>query len=197
MATNRQKKPSSDAAADISSADSLSFQGLVCVQDQNPKRPQIGCVLPLPPPKYNPDFVFGHSTPDSTAGNPNKICSADLLFSNGQLLPQAIQSDSNQSQVPGHVNSKDSLPITRRSRSNSSSNSCMRSNDNEFSFSKATKKPNDDVRNQANKNRDNGNRSFSQKIFKSLAAPCRGCHAIEPSRSMKVQTLQQQSLKSH
>ncbi|GFZ06195.1 hypothetical protein Acr_18g0003650 [Actinidia rufa] len=196
MATNRQKKPSSNVAADkpdISSADALSFQGLVSTRPESEAAPDRLCAAVASTPKYNPDFVFGHSTPGSTAGNPNKICPADLLFSNGQLLPQAIQSDSNQSQVPSHVGSKDSLPTTY----SSSSNSSRRSSANELGFSKATNKPNSDVRKQANNNRYNGNRSFSQKIFKSLAAPCRGCHAVEPSRSMKVQTLQKQSLKSH
>ncbi|GMP72401.1 hypothetical protein CsSME_00030455 [Camellia sinensis var. sinensis] len=123
MATNMEKKICLDVAADICSADSLSFAGLICTQDQHSK-PQTGHVLPLPPAKHDPEFAFSHSStppPSSPIGSPSKISIADLLFS------------------------KDSLPPIPRSSNNS-----RKSSGNELGINKAAKNPNTLVKKQAN-----------------------------------------------
>uniref|UniRef100_A0A5B7AJM2 Uncharacterized protein n=1 Tax=Davidia involucrata TaxID=16924 RepID=A0A5B7AJM2_DAVIN len=188
MATTTPRKMSLDVAADIGSADSLSFAGLVCVHDQHLKS-RSGHALSLAPDnnatriqKQDPEFEFGQSTPGSTASSPNKDSPADLLFSNGQLLPQAVPFQSNHSPVPRHVSFKDSPPPTR-------SSSSRRSSDNESGLNKASRKPNSEMRNQANKERTTASQWFGQKIFRSFANPCRNCRALEPSPSMKVHTL--------
>ncbi|KAA8515227.1 hypothetical protein F0562_018543 [Nyssa sinensis] len=188
MATTMPKKMCLDVAADMGSADSLSFAGLVCVQDQHLKS-QPRHVLPLPPGKnatriqiQDPEFELGQSTPGSTANSPDKNSLADLLFSNGQLLPQGVPFQSNHSPVSKHVSFTDSSPTTR--------SSSKRSSDNESGPNKAS-------RNQTNKDRTTASQSFGQKIFRSFATPCRNCRALEPSPSLKVHSSLQGNMKLH
>ncbi|THG12170.1 hypothetical protein TEA_011907 [Camellia sinensis var. sinensis] len=182
MATIIHRKISSDVAADTSLADTLSFAGFICIQDQS-LNPENDHVLPLPPTKHDPEFEIGHS----------KGSLADLLFSNGQLLPQAIQSHSNQ--VVVHVSSKDLLPLTH----GSSNVQSRRSSNSGLGFDKAAKKTNNVVRNnQGKKDQSKGNESLGLKIFKAVVAPCRSCRAVEtagPSSSMKVQASRQENAK--
>lgn len=186
--TKQQRRMFFDAATEIISADSLSFSDLACIQDRSLK-PEIS----LQPSKREPEFVFGHSTPNLIADSPDKLFSpADQLFSHGQILPKSIPPHLSPSQLLrlDQVSSKELLPPRTPSHPSGSSrsSSSRRSSDNELGFSKAARKPNN-VSNQGNKNQTDGNHSFGQKIFKSFAAPCRGCSAIEPSRSRKLQTL--------
>uniref|UniRef100_A0A5B7AJ65 Uncharacterized protein n=1 Tax=Davidia involucrata TaxID=16924 RepID=A0A5B7AJ65_DAVIN len=179
------RKMSLDVAADISSGDSLSFAGFVCINDQHLKSQSGQAVLPPTKnapgiQKQDPEFEFGHATLGSTANGPNKDSPADL-FSNGQLLPQALPFQLKHSQVSRHVTFKDLSPPTH--------SSSRRSSNNESGLNKAAREPNSEVRNQANKKRADASQWFGQKIFRSFANPCRNCRALEPSPSMKVHTL--------
>ncbi|KAK6797477.1 hypothetical protein RDI58_005179 [Solanum bulbocastanum] len=83
------KKTSPIHRRDSVSGDSLSFAGLVCMQDV--------CVVQshsnIPSSKKETEFEFDHhvthniTTVDQNSNN----CPADILFYKGQLLPQAIQ----------------------------------------------------------------------------------------------------------
>lgn len=195
MATTLQR-PFSNTVADCE-ADSLSFTDLVCIKDQNQPPPQKGHPLPLPPPpplQLNPalpptslESLFGQtkSTFSSAPGSPN------------QLLPWKILSPQNGSPAASQPGPKVSwAPV--RSSSSSSSNSSSRSNGNELGLNKAAKETNTKMRSRDGKDQKEGNhQSFSQKVFRSFSAPCRSCHALEPCRSVKVQVLQQESIKSH
>lgn len=78
MATHLQNKISVDVAADEGSADSLSFAGLICIQDQQSKLPPII-------KEDDPEFEFSHTRPHLTASDSIKYSPPDdLLVSNGR-----------------------------------------------------------------------------------------------------------------
>ncbi|CAK9184183.1 unnamed protein product [Ilex paraguariensis] len=141
-------------------------------------------VLPLPPirhvsriQKEDPECEFGHGPPGSLADSLNKNSKADAVFSGGHLLQQGVLFRSNQSQVFGHINSKNLLP--------SAHGTSRRTSDNELALSRSAKKPNTEMRTKANKEGATGSQWFGQKIFRSLTHPCRDCRAIQPTHSMK------------
>lgn len=148
-----------DVLADNASTDSLSFAGLVCIQDQQRQ------VLPLPPSKSptriqkpNQDFEFGSTPPRSTTNSP-----AHVLFPNGPISPKAVPLESNQSQV---VLAKFIMQDYTR-------NEVIQKN-------KLSKKTKNEVRNNGNEKCSGGN-----NWFQSFAIPCRNCRAIEPSSTVK------------
>ena len=59
MATHLQNKISVDVAANKGSANSLSFAGLICIQDQQSKLPPII-------KEDDPEFEFSHTRPHLT-----------------------------------------------------------------------------------------------------------------------------------
>lgn len=169
------KNKSTDAAAENASADSLSFAGLVCIEDQQSKSQNIH--LSIPPPTNNSansqksehiDFEFSSTVSGSigpvNAMNNNSL--PDVSFSNGQLVAQAIPLQTSQSQA--------------------NSSRCNNKTANE-----SAKKTNTQVRNKANKQGATVSQWFGQKIIRSFATPCRNCRAIQPSPSMKGEALRQ------
>lgn len=74
---------------DSVSGDSLSFAGLVCIQDVSVVQAHSN----IPSAKKETEFEFGHHvTHNITTVNQNSnCCPADILFYKGHLLPQAIQ----------------------------------------------------------------------------------------------------------
>lgn len=76
MVTRKPKEMPSDIVADVSSADILSFAGLVCIQDQYSKSQQGHDKPPPQKPKatkiqkQDPDFEFSYSSIASIAVSP-------------------------------------------------------------------------------------------------------------------------------
>lgn len=104
---NLQNKISVNVAADNSSLDSLSFAGLVCIQDQQMKLPPNNA-------KHDREFKFNPPTPDKTAPDQLSQSPADILISNGQLLPHTLLLQARQSQIASRTSS--SSRIGRRMR---------------------------------------------------------------------------------
>jgi hypothetical protein len=77
MATHLQNNISVDVAAGKGSDDSLSFAGLICIQDQQSKLPPII-------KEDDPEFEFSHTRPHLTASDSIKYSPPDdQLVSNG------------------------------------------------------------------------------------------------------------------
>ncbi|KAL2494990.1 uncharacterized protein Fot_38747 [Forsythia ovata] len=170
-----------DVAADIASSESLSFAGLVCIQDQHPPN-QLRKSLPIPLPKqaakmqkYEPEFEFGCSKSSSTIGSLINDFSADKSFSDVQVLPQVkVQAD--QSQVLKHIDLETMLsPIQSHRR---------RSDVKQSKFRNSSRKQITEVKKKTNEKR-TSRQSFSQRFFQSFATPCRDCRAVQPEPSMK------------
>ncbi|CAN4084095.1 unnamed protein product [Withania somnifera] len=81
------KKKSPIHRSDSVSGDSLSFTGLVCVQDISVVQAQSN-ILSSTRAKNEIEFEFGHHV---TVNQNSNSYPADILFYKGQLLPQAIQ----------------------------------------------------------------------------------------------------------
>lgn len=160
MGKGKQNKITIDVAADSSSLESLSFAGLASIQDQ-PKK------LRLNNTKQDQDFEF-----DSTVRDPIQSSPADILISNGQLLPHAflLQSKTqaelgNQSQFRGsslrtHTNSK-------RSDQKNKGRPGYSAEANQGKENKAKEK------------------KVGFRLFQSFLSPCRTCHATEPTVRVK------------
>lgn len=173
MATHLQNKISVDVAADKGSADSLSFAGLICIQDQQSKSTPIISTNQIK--EDDPEFEFSHTRPHLTATDPIKYSPPDLLISNGR----------NESCVVTQ-SSRGSLPTTRgRSRRPGDNTGGMR----------VTFKPNHEVKIQANKERTAASSGFGRKLFQSFVSPCRQCRAITPTT--KAHTAPRENLKWH
>lgn len=169
MATHLQNKISVDVAADKGSAESLSFAGLICIQDQQSKSPPIISTNHIK--KDDQEFEFSHTRPHLTATDPIKYSPPDLLVSNGRNESCIV------TQSP-----RGSLPATRgRSRRPGGM--------------KVTFKQNDEVRIQANKERTVASSGFGRKLFQSFVSPCRQCRAITPTA--KAHTAPGENLKLH
>lgn len=98
-------------AADFASSESLSFAGLVCIQDQR-EAPQVQ--------KQDHEFEFSCSNiPVSIIGNPNKNLSADKLYSNSQTAPSKHQAPQKTglgdllSEIPAHRKRSDTKLISQ------------------------------------------------------------------------------------
>ncbi len=168
MATQRQNKISVDVAADYNSADSLSFAGLVCIQDQQSNSPTINTNQIS---KQDTEFEFGRTRPDLAATDQIKYFPADLSISDDRIRPEALLLQSKQSHVITW-SSQGSLPATRSSSRRSADNTCSM---------KVSDKPNHKVNNQANKKRTTESSSCGRKLFQSFFSPCRQCRSITPT----------------
>ena len=111
QAVTMTKKTSPIHRRDSVSGDSLSFAGLVCMQDV--------CVVQahrdIPSSKKETEFEFGHHVTHNISNN----CPADILFYKGQLLPQAIQLPQ-QNQVLKQFNSEKDFPTVRNNNNKTS-----------------------------------------------------------------------------
>lgn len=177
MATKLRNKISKDAAAENSSAESLSFAGLVCIQDQQSQSPNISAKKIN---KQDPEFEFGRTRPDLNATDPIKYFPADLLISDDKIQPEAFLLQSKRSHLITQ-SSQDSLPATRSSSRRSSANT---------SGMKVSDKPNHMVNNQENRHTAERS-SFGRRLFQTFLSPCRQCHAITPT--VKVHTVPSQN----
>ncbi|KAM3700356.1 hypothetical protein ACB098_05G090100 [Castanea mollissima] len=152
------------------SAESLSFAGLVCIQDQQSQSPNISANQIN---KQDPEFEFGRSRPDLNATDPIKYFPADLLMSDDKIQPEAFLLQSKRF----HLITQSSQDLF--SRRSSDNTSCMKVSD----------KPNHMVNNQENKHTAERS-SFGRKLFQTFLSPCKQCRAITPT--VKVHTVPSQ-----
>ncbi|CAA2983950.1 Hypothetical predicted protein [Olea europaea subsp. europaea] len=154
-----------DVNADIASSESLSFTGLVCIQDQDPQN-QLRKSFLIPDAKMlknEHEFEFRRNKSSTTIGSLINEFSADKSFSDGQA---------NQSQVTKHIDLEAMLsPIQSHRR---------RSDVNQSEFRNSNRKQITEVNKETNEKRN----SFSQRFFQSLVSPCRDCCAVQPAPSM-------------
>ncbi|KAI3697867.1 hypothetical protein L6452_30966 [Arctium lappa] len=168
--------PSSDVAADhMSSSDSLSLTGLVCIQEQYSKsKPAASQALE---PRHHRkttkvsendiNFEFSYSAQSPVAGNLHKKSQSKDLF---DLKPIHLQP-----QAYGNVTMKDILePCNNRSRKSGSKK--------EVGNSISTKKTNTQVSKYGGTKDKNG---FAHKLMQSITTPCRSCSAVEPTVAVK------------
>ncbi|KAI3434109.1 uncharacterized protein J3R85_006909, partial [Psidium guajava] len=164
MGTRLQNKISVDVEADKSSLDSLSFAGLVCIQDQQTKLPSNNA-------KHDREFKFSPPAPDRTAHDKLSHSPADILISNGQLLPHALLFQAQQSQIASRTYSRGSPQETQKHNKNfnKKNKGCMED----------IRKANRGTKEQATKEYTSSSLSFGRKMH-CVIFPCRECHAINP-----------------
>ncbi|KAF5742297.1 hypothetical protein HS088_TW09G00341 [Tripterygium wilfordii] len=174
MALSQQSKICVDVAADNTSCDSLSFTGLVCVQDQKPRNH----------PKHvkqsdsqDQSFEFSCSAIESLALKSNSNRLSDRLITDLQLLQQQSQPQAKQRRDSSHRSSKGSTPATQMGESTN--------------FAKGSYKPDNKIRNQAVKSTAPSS-GLGCKIFQSFMSPCRN---VKPD--VKAPALQRENIKSH
>ncbi|OIT27397.1 hypothetical protein A4A49_27958 [Nicotiana attenuata] len=165
----KKKSPVHDARDSVS-GDSLSFTGLVCIQDLPPVQAQSNYNIPSSLAKKE-SFEFGHVTQNTTTVCPiNSNCPADILFYKGQLLPQPNQAQS-------------------LKQSNSVGNNSKRSGINDSNLNNGVSQHNNGhAKMSTNKKEATAGQSFGQKILR-FATPCRDCRATETIPSTKSQAL--------
>ncbi|XVF87448.1 hypothetical protein PTKIN_Ptkin18bG0120800 [Pterospermum kingtungense] len=160
MGNHMQNKISMDIAADSSSLDSLSFSGLVCIQDQQSSK------SPTKRPYHHNDdqeFEFVSST---SLHSLNKNPHPDMIISNSHLLPlEFLLKKSTQS----HAGYKQSRPPSL-----GSSKTPIDSRAN--NHTKASEKSNQEANGQV-KTKQTASRSW----FQSFVSPCRECRAESPT----------------
>ncbi|OMO65197.1 hypothetical protein COLO4_31435 [Corchorus olitorius] len=170
-----QNRISIDLASDSSSLDSLSFAGLVCIQDQQSKSPTD---IVYQNNKDDQEFEFVSGTQSRSPQNLQKNC-------NGHLLPLEFLLKSRQSQATNEQDYKQS-----RTASLSSSKTPM---DNHVNHTKVSNRSNQKVKNQVKKESTAPRSSFGLKLFHSFVSPCRECSAASPT--IKAHTVPQESVK--
>lgn len=174
------KTISKDVAAETVSTDSLSFAALICIQEKSYESPKVHASPPTKNDarrgKQDLDFEFNSVIDKSIDNAKNSL--ADVLFSNAHVVPQANQSQTNESGGLDHVNSKQSSRPPRGSKKIAGGN--------KIGVTESAKKTDT---NKANKQHTTAGQWFGQKIIKSIASPCRDCRAIQPSPSMKEQSV--------
>ncbi|KAK7412369.1 hypothetical protein VNO78_03825 [Psophocarpus tetragonolobus] len=151
------------------SLDSLSFSGLVSIQDQQRKPPSPNRAKPYEVSKNDPEFEFTSSKANfNSAVNPIKITPADKLISNGQLFPRALVIQ-NQSLTTNPHSSSSSLRATHSSGKMScgKTGSKMKYHEQLYQASKHTNKKSTVTRT-----------GIGQKI-KYFLSPCRECRTIK------------------
>ncbi|KAK7327852.1 hypothetical protein VNO77_21945 [Canavalia gladiata] len=176
-------KLTSHVADDSYLLDSLSFSGLVSIQDQQLKLPsnqaKHGQVS-----THDPEFEFTSTKANlNSAVNPIKITPADQLISNGQLQPQELAFQTNHSLIINPPSSSSSLLATHSSSKVSSrkTGSTMKYHE----LNKASK--------HTNKESVMTGAGFGQKI-KSFLLPCRECRTIKPG-AVKAQSVPGENFK--
>ncbi|GMN50760.1 hypothetical protein TIFTF001_019919 [Ficus carica] len=169
MASLPQSKRSFDSAeADYSSPESISFAGLLCIQDQKLNSP----------PTHNhrireqdQDFAFSQTRQDLTAADPSKYTPADLLISNGKLVPQALVFQPKQRPKHNQPRRKGSSPATLTASKRSGDKTDAR----EVSDKQKQK------RNLVKEKNTTSRSGLGWKLFKSFASPCQECKAVKPA----------------
>lgn len=176
MGTLQGKKLGSEAAAESESisADSLSFAGLVSMQDQQPNPPKQHYQYQVVS-KEEPDFEFSTAKAElnNSAANPFKTTPADMLISNGKIKPHA-NANANAFQ-PNRPFITNNPPISLRSLLAI-----------EFEHISGKMASGQTVKARDHKNK--GRTWFGQKMLRSFISPCRKCQAIQPG-SVKGQTV--------
>lgn len=166
MATYLQNQFSVDIAADSSSCDSLSFAGLLSIQDLRSMSSQTDAVIQIK--RQEQEFEFDHITPDSAAQAPSKTCPANISVSRGQLLLQEFLYQSKQvKHKPGSKGATRSN--NKRLIDGNNNNTKVSDNQNHKAVS---------------------NLSLGQ-ILQSFVSPCKECHAHKPS--IKAHTVPQKN----
>lgn len=177
------KAISKDVAAESVSMDSLSFAGLICIQEKLYESPKVHASPNTKKARRGTedlDFEFNSVIDKSIDNASNNNSLADVLFSNGHLVPRAIQSETTESVMLDHVHSKKSSRPPHSSKKIAGGNNAG-----------ATESVKKTDTKQANKQHKTASQGFGQKIIKSIATPCRDCRAIQPSSSMKEQSVRQ------
>ncbi|XVF27609.1 hypothetical protein REPUB_Repub14bG0122900 [Reevesia pubescens] len=184
METNIQNKISVDVAADSSSLDSLSFTGLVCIQDQQSKSPKDRGYQNN---KDDQEFEFVSGTPGTSPHYLKKNSHPDMIISNSHLLPLECLLKSAQSQAANKPDYKQSPPP--------SLGSSKTPLDNHANHTKVYHKSNQEAKNQVKKEQPASRSWFGHKLFQSLVSPCRECHADSPT--IKAHTAPQARMNLH
>lgn len=187
MYTMKGNKPPTKLVSDSISMDSLSFSGLVSIQDQQKN-------LPSPPKqakhfqvsKHDQEFEFTNPKVNlNSPVSPIKITPADQLISNGQLQlqPQAFAFETTQNLIVTPTSSSRSLLASHISSEMSSgkTGSSMKYHE----LGKAKK--------HTNKQNTMKRTGFCQKIM-SFLSPCRECRTAKQG-AVKAQTVQRENLK--
>ncbi|WRX26385.1 hypothetical protein QQP08_018872 [Theobroma cacao] len=178
MGTHMQNKISMDVAADSSSLNSLSFSGLVCIQDQQSKSPPNRAYQNN---KDDQEFEFVSGTSPHNLKNSHP----DMVISDSHLLPLEFLLKSGQSQAAKKPGNKQLRPA--------SPGSSKMPIGNHANHSKDSHRSNRKVINQVKKGSTSSRSWFGQKLFQSFVSPCRECHAVRPT--MKAHTVPQESTK--
>ncbi|PIN07389.1 hypothetical protein CDL12_20036 [Handroanthus impetiginosus] len=167
------EKISPNVAVDFTSSESLSFSGLVCVQDQHLEcRTEhfLSTTVQKEGPKVHiqgPEFEFSRSIIGNTS---NKRSDDKTTISSYQhQVPKEISSEDFSSSIPGHKKRSDMKQSNIRSSS---------------------RKQVPEVKKRTNEKRPARRKGFSQELFSSFVKPCRDCRASEPTTCMKQQPLQ-------
>ncbi|XP_020234606.1 uncharacterized protein LOC109814558 [Cajanus cajan] len=177
-------KLTSHASDNSTALDSLSFSDLVSIQEQQPKSPSPNRAKQYQVSKYDPEFEFTSTNANfNSVVNTIKITSADQLISNGQLRPQALSMQTNQSLITKPPNSSRSLLAT-----NSSSKMSCGKTGNTKKYHEQNK-----ASNHTNKKSMVTRTGFGQKM-KSFLSPCRECRDIKQG-AVKAQTVPGENLK--
>lgn len=186
MENRLQNKISVDVAADARSLDSLSFAGLVCIQDQQWKSASTDTANQIQ--KEDSEFEFSQSRPTfKTATAPTNDFPSNLLISDGQLLSQTSLSQSKQHYAINQQHYRGSVPATRNISKRSS---CKTGVDTEVSDRQYQEQ-----RNQVKKEQTASKSCFGQKVFESFLSPCRECQAADST--VKAHKLRGENVKLH
>ncbi|XVF25769.1 hypothetical protein REPUB_Repub13aG0242100 [Reevesia pubescens] len=174
-----------DVAADGSSLDSLSFAGLVCIQDQKSKSPIDRAYQNN---KDDQEFEFVSGTPGTSSHCLKKNSHPDMIISNSHLLPLEFLLKPPQSQATNKPGYKQERPPFL--------GSSRMPIDNHVNHTKVSRESNQEAKNQVKKNTASRS-SFGQKLFQFqyFVSPCKECHAVTPT--MKAPTAPQESIKFH
>lgn len=184
MDTRQGNKLISQVRADSMSMDSLSFSGLVSIQDQQSKLPSPPKHYQYQVTKHDSEFEFKNTKANlNSAVNAIKFTPADQLISNGHLQPQALAFQTTQSFITKPPGSSRSLLATHISSEMPSGKTASPMRYRELG--KASK--------HTNKQSTVTRRGFGQKM-KSFLSPCRECQTIKPD-AVKAQTVQGENFK--
>ncbi|BAT73707.1 hypothetical protein LR48_Vigan01g057000 [Vigna angularis] len=162
MGTRQGSKSQSHGGDDSISTDSLSFAGLVSVQDQHPKVPthyyhQVS--------KQDFDFEFSTITDLNSSANPFKITPADVLISDGKIQPFKP----NRPAILDPPISLRSLLAIDHANAKMSCGQTRKYGDQRVK-----------ARNHKSKERNVTRTWFGHKVFRSFLSPCRKCQATQP-----------------
>lgn len=182
MGTHMQNKISMDVAADSSSpdSDSLSFAGLVCIQDQQSKSSTERVYLNN---KDDQEFEFVSGTPSTSPHSLKKNCHPDMIIPNSHLPLKFLLKSAQATNKPCY----------KQSGASSLGSSRNTPIDNHADHTKVSHKSNQEGKNQVRKNQTATRPSFGQKLFQSFVSPCRECRAVKPT--VKAHVAPQQSIK--